>query len=180
MISKDGISVDDLKSMPQPKIECSVTFNLKKNHNKAEIEKILNKKCLYSVTYDEQMENLKEKKIDTTDSEGYIAFDFGSIDSYDGETIVKNAVNYLYERKDEIKKLNESLDGEIEILLDVFLTSFNNPYVIIEKDTIKKMAELNIWLDQSIDFYSPWHFKKLIDKFEYENVEENDDNDDIN
>ena len=44
----------------------------------------------------------------------------------------------------------------------------------MDKDTIKKMAELNMWIDQNIDFYSPWHFKKLINKFEYEEIEENE------
>ena len=34
MITRSGINVKDLKSMPLPKIECLVTFDFEKNHDK--------------------------------------------------------------------------------------------------------------------------------------------------
>ena len=83
----------------------------------------------------------------------------------------------------EVKKKKMNLPNRIT-LIRVFLlplivivpllaqinpeTNFLNKDIIINKDTIKKMAELNMWIDQNIDFYSPWHFKKLINKFDYE------------
>ena len=54
------------------------------------MEKILNKKCLFSTIKDEA-----EKVSENDNPTGYIAFDFGKTQSLDGESLVYNAVNYL-------------------------------------------------------------------------------------
>jgi len=168
MVNKEGIDLEDLKSMPKPKIECKVTFYFEKNHNKEEIEKILNKNSLYSVIKDKAVENVKKKKLNRENIFGYISFDFGSFESFNCEKIIADIVNCFYERKNKIKNINKKLGGKINFLLDILLTSFNTPYVYMNNEILKKMSELNMSFEESVNFYDYTDFKNTISKLKYE------------
>lgn len=61
-------------------------------------------------------------------------------------------VDYLYGFKTEINSLCEKYDGKLNIYQNIYLTSLKHPYIQLDRETIKKMGELNIMLDTSIDF----------------------------
>ena len=74
---------------------------------------------------------------------------------------LSSLVNYLYNFKDQTNNLLKKYNGELAIHFNLFLTSFKSASLNLNADMIKKMAELNINFDSSVDFFDYLNFNKI-------------------
>ncbi len=154
-ISEEGIDESFYKKLSNPKIKTIVTFYFNKEFNKEEVENTINLKSLY-------FKQLKDTKIiNNKKLPGYIGFLWQEIDGRIFDENLSSLVNFLYNFKDQINNLLKKYNGEIAIHFNLFLTSFKSASLNLNAEMIKKMAELNINFDSSVDFFDYLNFNKI-------------------
>lgn len=142
------IDNEKYKKMKSPKIDGGFSFQFEKDFDKDEIEKLLDLKCKsFALKKDTKINPITNEK-----APGFIRFAFKEQENADCGSFVKVIVDYLYGFKAEINSLCEKYDGKLNIYQNIYLTSLKHPYIQLDRETIKKMGELNIMLDTSIDF----------------------------
>jgi len=82
---------------------------------------------------------------------GFICFEVVNKEDRDAGEIISSIVEYLYRFKDKLVPLLKSHNGDIEIYLDISILSPKCPYIQLSHETIKKMDELNVHLETSIE-----------------------------